>query len=63
MEKPIRHTNKRIKFVKGRAENIDFKAKTVKCIPAFDDLAVKEFILHYDVVVIAPGVSLLSLIF
>jgi hypothetical protein len=34
----------------------------VKCIPAFDGLVVKEFILHYDFVVIAPGVSLFSLL-
>jgi NADH:ubiquinone reductase (non-electrogenic) len=61
VETPIRHTNKRIKFVKARVESIDFKAKNVKCIPAFDDLAVKEFVLDYDVVVIAPGVSNFSL--
>jgi NADH:ubiquinone reductase (non-electrogenic) len=61
VETPVRHTNKRIKFVKARVESIDFKAKNVKCIPAFDDLAVKEFVLDYDVVVIAPGVSSFSL--
>lgn len=58
METPIRHTNKKIKFVKARVESIDFKGKTIKCIPAFDDLAVREFELDYDIVVIAPGVSL-----
>ncbi len=57
VETPIRHASKKIKFVKGRVENIDFKAKTVKGIPAFEDLAVKEFDLHYDIVVIAPEVS------
>jgi len=57
VETPIRHTNKKIKFVKARVEDIDFQAKTVKCIPAFDDLSVKGFVLNYDIVVIAPGVS------
>jgi NADH:ubiquinone reductase (non-electrogenic) len=57
VETPIRHTNKRIKFVKARVDSIDFKAKTVKCIPAFEDLIVKEFVLNYDIVVVAPGVS------
>ncbi|TAQ88978.1 hypothetical protein B7494_g2696 [Chlorociboria aeruginascens] len=55
VETPIRHTGKRVKFVKARAESIDFEAKTVKCIPAFDDLTIKEFDLDYDVLVIAPG--------
>ena len=57
VETPIRHTNKKIKFVKARVEGIDFKAKTVSCTPAFEDLSVKHFILNYDIVVIAPGVS------
>jgi NADH:ubiquinone reductase (non-electrogenic) len=57
VETPIRHTSKKIKFVKARVEGIDFKAKTVKCIPAFEDLVVKDFVLDYDIVVIAPGVS------
>jgi NADH:ubiquinone reductase (non-electrogenic) len=59
VETPIRHTNKKIKFVKARVSSIDFKAKTVKCVPAFEDLIVKEFVLHYDIVVIAPGVGLI----
>jgi NADH:ubiquinone reductase (non-electrogenic) len=58
VETPIRHTNKRIKFIKARVESIDFKAKTVSCTPTFDDLAVKGFKLDYDIVVIAPGVCL-----
>jgi NADH:ubiquinone reductase (non-electrogenic) len=57
VETPIRHTNKKIKFVKAKVESIDFKAKTVKCVPAFEDLLVKDFTLNYDIVVIAPGVS------
>jgi NADH:ubiquinone reductase (non-electrogenic) len=62
VETPIRHTIKRIKFVKARVESIDFKAKSVKCIPSFDDLVVKDFTLNYDIVVIAPGVSFLSIV-
>jgi NADH:ubiquinone reductase (non-electrogenic) len=60
VEIPIRHTTKRIKFIKARVERIDFKAKTVHCTPTFSDLAVKEFGLDYDMVVIAPGVRPLS---
>ena len=60
VETPIRHTIKKIKFVKARGESIDFKAKSVKCIPCFDGLSVKDFTLDYDIVVIAPGVSFLS---
>jgi NADH:ubiquinone reductase (non-electrogenic) len=60
VETPIRHTNKKIKFVKAEVEGIDFKAKTVRCIPAFDDLSVKDFVLQYDIVVIAPGVGIFS---
>ncbi|PMD15341.1 hypothetical protein NA56DRAFT_673851 [Hyaloscypha hepaticicola] len=55
VETPIRHTIKKIKFVKARVESIGFKAKSVKCIPCFDDLSVKDFTLDYDIVVIAPG--------
>jgi NADH:ubiquinone reductase (non-electrogenic) len=62
VETPIRHTIKKIKFVKARVESIDFKAKSVKCIPCFDDLSVKDFTLDYDIVVIAPGVSFLSVV-
>ena len=57
---PVRHTDKHIKFVKATVEGIDFKAKIVKCIPSFSDLPIKEFYLDYDVVVIAPGVSQVS---
>ena len=57
METPVRHTSKHFKFIKARVGDIDFKSKTVKCIPEFEDLADKEFILSYDIVVIAPGVS------
>ncbi|PMD41092.1 FAD/NAD(P)-binding domain-containing protein [Hyaloscypha variabilis F] len=55
VETPIRHTSKKIKFVKAQVEDIDFKAKAVNCIPAFVDLPVKDFVLSYDIVVIAPG--------
>jgi hypothetical protein len=57
VETPVRHTSKHFKFIKARVGDIDFKSKTVKCIPEFEDLADKEFILSYDIVVIAPGVS------
>jgi hypothetical protein len=59
VETPIRHTNKKIKFVKATVENIDFKAKTLKCIPSFEDVIVKDFVLNYDIVAIAPGVNFL----
>jgi NADH:ubiquinone reductase (non-electrogenic) len=57
VETPIRHTTKRIKFIKARVDTIDFKNKIVKCIPTFTDISVKEFDLEYDLVAIAPGVS------
>lgn len=57
VETPIRHTTKKVKFVKARVNDIDFVGRTVQCTPTFSDLAVKEFSLDYDIVVIAPGVS------
>jgi NADH:ubiquinone reductase (non-electrogenic) len=51
---------KKIKFIKAVVEDIDFKAKTVQCAPAFPDkvaLPVDKFSLDYNIVVIAPGVS------
>lgn len=60
VETPIRRTRKKIKFIKAVVENIDFKAKTVQCTPAFLDtvaLPVEKFETGYDIVVIAPGVS------
>lgn len=60
VETPIRRTGKKIKFIKAVVENIDFKAKTVQCIPAFPDrvaLPVEKFARGYDIVVIAPGAS------
>lgn len=62
VETPIRRTGKKIKFIKAVVKDIDFKAKTVKCVPAFPDkvaLPVDKFNLDYDIVVIAPGVSTL----
>jgi NADH:ubiquinone reductase (non-electrogenic) len=56
VETPIRHTGKRIKFIKARVNQIDFNSKTVKCTPTFADLAVKEFTLDYDIIAISPGV-------
>jgi NADH:ubiquinone reductase (non-electrogenic) len=56
VETPVRHTKKRIKFIRALVREIDFQNKSIKCIPAFSDLAVKEFSLNYDIVVIAPGV-------
>lgn len=58
VETPIRHTNKKIKFVKAKVENINFKANTVKCIPAFEDSIVKDFVLNYNIIVITPRVNL-----
>jgi NADH:ubiquinone reductase (non-electrogenic) len=63
VETPIRHTGKKIKFIKAVVKEIDFGAKTVRCSPAFSDkvaLPVGNFELGYDIVVIAPGVSPLS---
>ena len=59
VETPIRHTGKKMKYIKARVEEIDFQAKTLKCTPTFSDLPIKEFNLKYDVVVIAPGVCLI----
>ena len=56
VETPIRHTDKKIKVVKARAERIDFERKTVHCVPAFESIAKDEFSLDYDIVVVAPGV-------
>jgi len=61
VEMPIRRTGKKIKFIKAVVEDIDFKTKTVQCAPAFPDkvaLPVDKFSLGYDIVVIAPGVSI-----
>ncbi|KAL5330932.1 hypothetical protein ACEPPN_000458 [Leptodophora sp. 'Broadleaf-Isolate-01'] len=55
VETPIRHTSKNIKFIKARVEDIDFKAKTVGCVPTFSDLAVQTFSLNYDILALAPG--------
>jgi NADH:ubiquinone reductase (non-electrogenic) len=63
VETPIRRTGKKIKFIKGVVEDIDFKAKTLQCTPSFPDkvaLPVDKFSLEYDIVVIAPGVSTAS---
>ena len=62
VETPIRRTGKKIKFIKAVVKDIDFKAKTVQCVPAFPDkvaLPVDTFSLDYGIVVIAPGVSTL----
>ena len=56
VETPIRHTSKNIKFIKARVEGIDFKGKTVKCVPTFTDLAIQTFSLDYDILALAPGV-------
>lgn len=57
VSEPIRHTSKHINFIKARVDSIDLKKKSIKCIPSFKDLPIKEFDLKYDIVVIAPGVS------
>lgn len=58
VQTPIRHTGRRTAFCKARVENIDFKSKKVKCIPSFKDIAIKEFDLDYDILAVAPGVSI-----
>lgn len=57
VETPIRHTGKRIKYIKARVLDIDFKGKNAKCQAVFEDAPSKEFELRYDIVVVAPGVS------
>lgn len=57
VSEPIRHTSKHINFIKATVDAVDFDKKSIKCIPSFKDLPIKEFDLKYDVVVIAPGVS------
>lgn len=56
VETPIRHTGKRIKYIKARVLDVDFEGKKVKCQAVFDDAPTRDFELNYDIVVIAPGV-------
>ncbi len=57
VETPIRHTGKRIKYIKARVQEIDFKGKNAKCQAVLEDAPVNNFELEYDILVIAPGVS------
>ncbi|CZR54552.1 related to NADH-dehydrogenase (ubiquinone) [Phialocephala subalpina] len=55
VETPIRHTGKRIKYIKARVLDIDFKGKSAKCQAHFKDPPAQDFELGYDIVVVAPG--------
>ncbi|RDW88179.1 hypothetical protein BP6252_00211 [Coleophoma cylindrospora] len=55
VESPIRHTKKDIKFINAAVQQIDFKSKKCYCKPAFKDIAVTEFALDYDIIVLSPG--------
>ncbi|KUJ12770.1 FAD/NAD(P)-binding domain-containing protein [Mollisia scopiformis] len=55
VETPIRHTGKRMKYIKARVLDIDFKGKNVKCQSVFEDAPTNEFVIDYDIVVVAPG--------
>ncbi|KAL3427630.1 hypothetical protein PVAG01_01139 [Phlyctema vagabunda] len=54
VETPIRHTGKKIKFVKASVQKIDFKNKKCFCKPVFD-VGITEFVLEYDIIVLTPG--------
>lgn len=58
-EEPVRSKSRSAqKFIKANVLDVNFKAKTLHCAPAFDDdpeLSQQEFDIQYDILVLAPG--------
>lgn len=58
VETPIRHQTRDIRYIKALVENVDFKAKTCECTPAFEEApetAPNRFNITYDHLILAPG--------
>ncbi|KAK4553997.1 hypothetical protein LTR86_008838 [Recurvomyces mirabilis] len=57
-EESIRHKGRRLTYLQARVENVDFQAKSCKCLSACDDVRGGEgraFVVSYDRLILAPG--------
>nr|POE94218.1 putative nadh dehydrogenase [Quercus suber] len=54
-EEPIRHKNRKIRFVQALVLNVDFETRTCFCQPAFPGMENRKFDIKYDRIVLAPG--------
>ena len=56
-EEPIRSKSRHLRFIKANVLDVNFESKGLHCAPAFEDdsISQEEFILGYDILIIAPG--------